>query len=63
MCLSSTRCTREESKKVQHKFNGKKYKLANTQTSKRVLSPIMKTITKNIKFGFKPPKGKKLNTL
>jgi len=62
-CLLSTRCAREESQKIQYKFNKVKHKLANTQIKKTVLTPIMKTIMKSIIIDFIPPKWKKFNTL
>jgi len=61
--LPNTRCAREESQKIQHNVNKVDHKLANTQTKKMVLTPIMKTVMKSTVTPFIPPKWKKLNTL
>jgi len=50
-------------KKIQDKFNNLKHKLANTQTHKWVVAPIVKTIMKNNKFSFNPPEREKFKIL
>lgn len=61
-CLSTQhKKYNEDSRKIQHKFNSLKHQLANTQTHKWVLAPIMKIIMKNSKFSFNPPEWEKFN--